>query len=133
MSNVTFDTLTAKYGSYTKDGIDYAITQNPYLDYVAGSSTAYVVNGETYYFAQGYDREGNHVRLIWEITNTETEDESEACDWDEFTVEPRGGDFAPWSVTCEECEVELAATHSPSEHIDSKGLCDGCKIKLGYK
>lgn len=96
MSNVTFDTLTAKYGTYTKDGVDYAITQNPYPDYVAGSSTAYVVNGETYYFAQGYDREGNQVRLIWEITNTETEDESEACDWDEFTVEPRGGDFAPW-------------------------------------
>jgi len=36
-------------------------------------------------------------------------------------------------ATCDECEVELAATHSPGEHVDSKGLCDGCKIKFGYK
>ena len=95
--NSTFESLTAIYGEYTKDGASYVITQNPYVDYVAGSSTAYVVNGETYYFASGFDREGNAVRLIWEITNQETEDESDACDWDDFTVQPLpGADCAPW-------------------------------------
>jgi len=93
---ITFDGLVAEYGKYTKDGVEYAIQQNPYFDYVAGSSTAYVVHGETYYFASGYDREGNSVRLIWEITNKETEDESDACDWDVFEAQPNYGDPAPW-------------------------------------
>jgi hypothetical protein len=93
---MTFESLTAEYGTYTKDGVDYAITQNPYADYVAGSSTAYVVNGETYYFAQGYDRQGNPFRLIWEITNKDAEDESDACDWDVFEAEPSAADSAPW-------------------------------------
>lgn len=97
MSNATFDTLTAEFGNYTKDGVDYAITQNPYQSYCAGSSTAYMVAGENYYVASGYDRAGNGVRLIWEITNPETEDESDACDWEDFTVEPQPfADCAPW-------------------------------------
>ena len=93
---ITFDGLVAEYGNYTKDGVKYAIHQNPYPDYVAGNSMAHVVSGETYYFASGYDREGNSVRLIWEITNKETEDESDACDWDVFEVQPNYGDPAPW-------------------------------------
>lgn len=93
---ITFDRLVAAYGEYTKDGIEYAIQQNPYADTVAGLSNSYVVNGETYYFARGYDREGNPVRLIWEITNRDTEDESEACDWDVFEVEPIAAPPAPW-------------------------------------
>jgi hypothetical protein len=96
MDNVTFDGLVKQYGTYTKDGVDYAITQNPYISYCAGYSTPYMVNGETYYVAHGYDRDGNDVRLIWEITNPNTEDESDACDWDEFVVEPQSGDLAPW-------------------------------------
>lgn len=80
----TFESLTEQYGTYTKDGADYAITQNPYVN----SGTAYV--------AHGYDRAGNDVRLTWEITNTETEDESEACDWAAFEVEPQSGNLAPW-------------------------------------
>lgn len=96
-SKNSFEFLTAIYGKYTKDGMDYAITQNPYVDNVAGSSTAYIVNGENYFFAHGFDRQGNAVRLIWEITSPEAEEESEACDWDDFTVEPRPGeDCAPW-------------------------------------
>jgi hypothetical protein len=95
--NATFEQLTNLYGTYAKDGVNYVITQNPYPDVVAGSSTAYVVSGEAYYFASGFDRDGNPVRLIWEITNKETEDESEACDWEEFEAEPRpGNDVAPW-------------------------------------
>lgn len=93
---VTFDSLLAQYGAYSKDGVDYAITQNPYPDYVAGSSNGYLASGETYYFAQGYDRQGNPFRLIWEITNKETEDESEACDWGVFEAEPSVADSAPW-------------------------------------
>jgi hypothetical protein len=99
MSNVTFESLTKQYGQYTAaDGTEYCISQNPYPDYVAGNSTPYVVQGETYYFAPGYDRAGNLVRLIWEITNNETEEESEAYDWDSFVAEDRGGDPAPWHM-----------------------------------
>ncbi len=96
MDDITFRSLAQEYGKYTKDGEDYVLTQNPFIDYVAGHSNGYVVQGNDYYFAHGYDREGNAVRLIWDITNPETEDESEACDWDEFEVEPTGGDPAPW-------------------------------------
>lgn len=96
MSAITFDSLTAKFGTYTKDGVDYAITQNPYADYCAGNSTAYRVQGETNFIAQGYDREGHQVRLIWEIANKDADEEADACDWDTFEVEPRGGDCAPW-------------------------------------
>jgi hypothetical protein len=81
---ITFDSLVSQYGVYGKNG------------YVAGASTDYVISGETYYFAAGYDRAGNSVRLIWEITDNETEDESEACDWDVFDVQPNYGDPAPW-------------------------------------
>ena len=96
-SSATFDSLVKAYGLYTAaDGTEYCISQNPYPDYVAGNSTDYVTNGETYYFASGYDREGNSVRLIWEITKKETEDECEACDWDVFEVQPNYGDPAPW-------------------------------------
>ena len=95
--NSTFAGLSAIYGTYTKDGVDYTITQNPYVDHVAGSTTPYVVSGENYYFAHGFDRQGNPVRLIWEIVNPEAEDESDACDWEDFTVEPQpGADCAPW-------------------------------------
>ncbi len=73
-----FDTLIAENGLYTKDGIDYAITQVPYImRYIASAST---------YVAAGIDRAGNEVLLTWDIVNAATEDESEACDWTVFEV-----------------------------------------------
>lgn len=90
-SNSTFDSLVAQYGLYTDvDGTEYCLEQNPYLDNIRPGVAGYV--------AEGYDRVGNHLRLIWEITNNETEDESEACDWDDFEAYDRGGDTAPWYV-----------------------------------
>jgi hypothetical protein len=94
---ITFDGLIAEHGEYIKDGVSFAIEQSPYLEYIAGSSTAYVVQGETYYTAIGYDRAGNPFRLWWEITNHGTEDESEACNWDTFEAQPISADPACWS------------------------------------
>jgi hypothetical protein len=89
MSNVTFENLTKQYGEYKDtDGTEYCLKQYPYLD---GTNEAPI------YTANGYDRAGNPMRLTWEITNSETEDESEACDWDVFDARPYGGDYAPWS------------------------------------
>ncbi len=34
------------------------------------------------YVGRGYDEEGNEYRLVWEIANPETDDESNACNWD---------------------------------------------------
>ena len=49
---------------------------------------------ECYYMAYAYSRsktddDGDPIvyKVRWEIENHETEDESEACDWDKFTVE----------------------------------------------
>ena len=89
MSTVTFESLTKQYGEYKDtDGTEYCLTQQPYID---GTNEA------PHYSANGFDRAGNPVRLIWEITNRETEDESEACDWDVFDAQSYGGDYAPWS------------------------------------
>jgi hypothetical protein len=96
MKELTFDALRKEFGEYNNGGEEYAIAQYPYIDTVAGSSNEYVTQGESYYFALGYDREGNAYRLIWEITNPDTEDESEACDWDEFEAQPISADLAPW-------------------------------------
>jgi hypothetical protein len=75
----TFDSLTEQYGEYKDvDGTEYCLTQYPYLD---------GTNDNPHYTADGYDFAGNPVRLTWEITNSETEDESEACDWDVFDAD----------------------------------------------
>lgn len=34
-----------------------------------------------WYEASAEDAEGNDYRVIWEISNTNAEDESDACDW----------------------------------------------------
>ena len=89
MNTPTFDSLTEQYGDYKDvDGTEYCLTQYPYPDTIRGGVVGYV--------AHGYDRAGNPMHLAWEITNSETEDESEACDWDVFDAQP-GGNYAPWS------------------------------------
>ena len=63
----TFDSLAAKYGTYTKDGVDYTLEQHAYPDTNAGSSVigGIIMPGENYYTAAGFDRAGNSVQVVW--------------------------------------------------------------------
>ena len=88
MMDITFEKLVDKFGAYHKNGLSYCIEQSPYLSYVAGSTNGYVIQGETYYRAFGYDSIGNGYYFWWEIINPEAEDESDACDWNNFTLQP---------------------------------------------
>lgn len=45
----------------------------------AGSRSAYELT--SWYEAHAEDDNGNEYRVIWEIVNPDTEDESDACDW----------------------------------------------------
>ena len=95
----TFDSLAAKYGTYTKDGVDYTLEQDAYPDTNAGSGVigGIIMPGENYYTAAGFDRAGNSVNLVWAITNADTDDAGDACNWDEFEIAPSFGDPAPWT------------------------------------
>lgn len=71
----TFETLAAEYGVYSKDGMDYVIVQLPYI------------SSMDTYSAYGQDRDGNNVKLTWDISNLDTTDESDACNWTVFDVD----------------------------------------------
>ena len=56
------------------------------------SQTAYIdgVNGQSFYRAAATDDQGNLYKIKWDITHPDPkrcEDESEMCNWDNFTVE----------------------------------------------
>lgn len=53
------------------EGVEYRTTQDPYVS----------DEGDTYQ-AHALDAEGNEYLITWEVANGETEDESDACDWD---------------------------------------------------
>jgi hypothetical protein len=71
---------TQDYGTVEYNGKTLTITQQPYID-------TYFADGDqrAMYFATAEDGE-NEYEIRWEIINEETEDESEACDWDIFRV-----------------------------------------------
>lgn len=41
---------------------------------------------DQYYTAFATDENDNDYKIRWEIINTETENEDECCDWDDFAV-----------------------------------------------
>lgn len=53
------------------DGVEYRTTQDPYIN----------DEGDAYK-AHALDAEGNEYLITWVAVNTETEDESDTCDWD---------------------------------------------------
>lgn len=73
----TFAIDSATYGIYTKDGMDYTLVQLPYID---------GYDDVVYYSAAGYDRDGNDVKLIWDVVKPDADDNADACDWDMFEV-----------------------------------------------
>ena len=46
---------------------------------------AYIIN-DTQYYAEGEDVEGCLYSITWDITNHDTENEDEACDWDNYQI-----------------------------------------------
>lgn len=73
--------LAQDNGDITINNERYILTQMPYID---------GTNEDAYYTARAIKDsdqpdEDNFIpvyQLIWDIINTETEDESEACEWD---------------------------------------------------
>ena len=77
----TFESLAEENGIYTdKDGKEYVLMQQPYLDYIGGKFN------RNMYMASGRDKQGADYYLCWDITGPETGDESDACNWEEFYV-----------------------------------------------
>jgi hypothetical protein len=73
-----------EYGHVIHEGITIYLKQDAYL---ANDS---MMLGNAGYFASGEDEEGNQYTICWEIKQfdepQDDTDESEACDWDVFTV-----------------------------------------------
>jgi hypothetical protein len=55
----------------TVNGTELRTTQNPYVS----------DDGE-FYNAHAVDQDNNEYQLTWVVTNHDTDDESETCDWD---------------------------------------------------
>ena len=76
------------HGTY--DGVDYGtvdyknktlkIMQLPYADSIGHSCDREV------YRAIAEDEQGEEFEIIWDVINPEREDQSECCDWSEFSV-----------------------------------------------
>jgi hypothetical protein len=73
-----FDDMKKKFGSYQTEFGEVALEQDAYI------------YGYCYYTACAVDALGNDYCFKWDIINHECEDQSEACDWDEFTVKKLG-------------------------------------------
>jgi hypothetical protein len=82
-------TQTDSYGDVTLNGIIVHLTQEPY----AGGTFE-----DPEYYARGEDDDGTPYEVTWETTakwdatpNDDRFDESEACDWDVYTVRATAG------------------------------------------
>jgi|HubBroStandDraft_4_1064222.scaffolds.fasta_scaffold11096_4 hypothetical protein len=65
------------YGTVEYKGKTLTLTQQPYICDLIGSN---------HYVAMAEDEEGNEYEIKYPITNPECEDESESCDWTDFSV-----------------------------------------------
>ncbi|OPA76726.1 hypothetical protein BVG16_16275 [Paenibacillus selenitireducens] len=67
-----FEDLNARNSTIlTIEGEEYRTTQDPHIS----------DDGETYQ-AHALNTDNEEFLITWDITNNETTDESEACDWD---------------------------------------------------
>jgi hypothetical protein len=71
------------YGIVKYKGKELTITQNPYINTV-------ITGGEyeDVYMAHAIDDEENEYRVVWNIEDATCEDDSMACDWDKYSVQP---------------------------------------------
>lgn len=91
---MNLEKMATNNGEFTQEGIHYILTQQAYIDTYGNGITVY---SATAIRADSTPDENGDVKLYnikWEITNHETEDESEACNWDEaFIVEDSGASY----------------------------------------
>lgn len=72
-----FDAFAEKYGTVVWDGVELAITQDPYPDMTD--------DGDACFFASAMDRAGNLWHIRWDIlpdVDLEDADYCDQCDWD---------------------------------------------------
>lgn len=67
-----------QYGEVSHEGKKLVLTQYPYIEQNP--------NGEIVYRGCATNSAGDHYELEWDIVNESCEDESEACDWEDFRV-----------------------------------------------
>ncbi len=68
-----------EWGTVNFNGIEIVIMQQPYI-------SDYCHHHGQFYTATGQDAIGNNYEIAWPVINEDCEDESEACDWDDFKV-----------------------------------------------
>lgn len=68
------------FGEVQHEGKTITLTQQPYL------------HADTYR-ASGVDAAGDLYQVDWAITNPDAEDESDACDWNDYTVQHIGSNL----------------------------------------
>lgn len=69
-------------GTVEHEGKTLWLLQQPF---VTNSPKRYDGDEGTYE-ADAMDADGERYRVLWDITNTETADESECCDWDDYRI-----------------------------------------------
>ena len=76
----TFQDYADEYGTvHLKSGEELALIQMPYADYCSIDGTAY--------WASAISRCSDTVfNVRWSIVNDECEDESDACDWNDYSI-----------------------------------------------
>lgn len=88
----SFDELASEHGTVEHEGKTLALYQDAYP---TSDSDRHHELGSSYYAASAITREeceeyGDQAepthRVTWEITNPEAEDESDTCDWSDYTV-----------------------------------------------
>lgn len=70
-------TDTIKY-----NGLELRLTQDPYIEDLMLSG----MQRKVVYQAHAVDENDDEYIIIWNVIDLSCEDESEACDWDKFTV-----------------------------------------------
>ena len=75
-----------KHKSY--DGEDYGTVNYKGIEVILWHpAIMHCKDCECWFESKGYDKYGNSYEIRWEVTNEEAEEECDACDWDDYTVE----------------------------------------------
>jgi len=69
------------YGTVQHNGKELTITEQPYPHTAVDN---YIVSD--CYQAIAEDDEGNEYMVRWDIIDSDAEDESDACDWEKYSV-----------------------------------------------
>jgi hypothetical protein len=77
---VTYDIDEDDYGTVEYDGKTLILLQMPYCD------DDFRHGHRIVYKAKAKDNEGKEYQIYWRIINENSEDELDACDWEDYAV-----------------------------------------------